>query len=241
MEAYRQSVQSQIGDVRANLATTIVACDTRLDGFSVGSLADLEAEFAKTTKADAPGKNDKVSAAVSDVREELSKCVQMLQKMTRWIHLMVPAIEDGNNFGVGVQGEILKMISDRSNHLNGLFAALPGYHKDRAAAWKDLGSAKGSQTKTTSTKEETENKEPTKTTVTVDSKAVDGTTAANHPDGLAHIVALDVQTYFHLYHSLGLVRDTYLIVGDTIEKNLAKIESPKGGGGGGGRGGMSMY
>ena len=63
---------------------------------------------------------------MSDVREELSKCVQMLQKMTRWIHLMVPAIEDGNNFGVGVQGEILKMISDRSNHLNGLFAALPG-------------------------------------------------------------------------------------------------------------------
>lgn len=56
--------------------------------------------------ADAPGKNDKVCAAVSDVREDLSQCVQMLQKMTRWIHLMVPAIEDGNNFGVGVQVQI---------------------------------------------------------------------------------------------------------------------------------------
>lgn len=241
MEAYRQSIQTEIADIRAKLATTIVACDTRLDGFAVGSLADLEVEFAAATKADAPGKNDKVCAALSDVREDLSQCVQMLQKMTRWIHLMVPAIEDGNNFGVGVQGEILKMITDRSNHLNGLFAALPGYHKDRAAAWKDLAAAKGSKTNTTSTKKETENEEPPKTTVTDETKSVAGISAANHPDALAHIVALDVQTYFHLYHSLGLVRDTYLIVGDTIEKNLSKIESPKGGSGGGGRGGMSMY
>ena len=41
----------QIADIRAKLATTIVACDTRLDGFAVGSLADLEVEFAAATKA----------------------------------------------------------------------------------------------------------------------------------------------------------------------------------------------
>lgn len=246
MDTIRSSVAAEIAEIRANLGATIAQCDGKAAGFRVGSLAELEQEFLKATSADSPGQNATVVAALTDVREELSQCVQVLRKISRWITLLVPAIEDGNNFGVGVQGEVLKVVLERSNHLNGLFAALPGYYKDRAAAWKELGSAKGSQSATTSNKEETgpddDGKQKTKTTVTIENKTTAGQAAANHPDGLSHVVALDVQTYFHLYHTLLIVRDSYVVVGDTIEKNLSKIEAPKGQGGcGRGGGGMSMY
>lgn len=118
-------------------------------------------------------------AALNDVREELSQCVQTFRKLARWISLLVPAIEDGNNFGVGVQGEILKMVLERSNVLNGLFSALPGYYKDRAAAWKELAAASGSTSNISTTKEETgpddDGKEQTKKTQTTETKTTAGT------------------------------------------------------------------
>lgn len=223
--------------IRAGLNDTILKCDTLLLQFST----DLnEVESHCTVSAVSPAKNDHVCEKFRIVREALAKCVGDLQKLSRWISLMIPPIEDGNNFGVAVQGEVLKVVNEKCAQIYGLFQALPGYHKDRASAWKEVRDAVGTSTNTVTKKEEKEGDEQAKKTVCTESKEVAGQNSSNHPDGVAHIVALDVQTYFHLYNSLQLVRDTYIIIGDAIEKNIAKIEAPKGTGGGS-RSAMSLY
>jgi len=59
-------------------------------------------------------------------------------------------------------------------------------------------------------------------------------------DAVVAIAALDTKQYFHLKTVLLEVWKGYVIVLDQIEKNIEKIQDPRGEVGGGG-GGMSMF
>ena len=50
-------------------------------------------------------------------------------------------VEDGNNFGVEIQEETVKMIKDLESDINSLwrdFSGFSGYYKDRAQCVKDF-------------------------------------------------------------------------------------------------------
>lgn len=48
------------------------------------------------------------------------------------------------------------------------------------------------------------------------------------PDAMQHIVALDLKCYVSLHHTLMAARDALMIVGDMIDKNMEKLQRPKG-------------
>jgi len=237
---------AQMDALRIRLPGKIAAMDTAIETlFPDIPLVEVEKAFFDTiNKGDTPNTatNDTVTKILQHTRQQLSDAVSDLKKFARWITLLQPPVEDGNNFGVGVQHEVLKGIKDHAGNLQGVFNALPGYYKDRAAAWKmlDLGT-KVTTKASNSTSSEAEGKEDatTKKNSSNDTVSVTSNTAVL-ADAIAHVVSIDVQTYFHLKCVLEDVRDVLVAVEDCTAKNLEKIQYPKGKSGSNSSA-MSMY
>lgn len=67
-----------------------------------------------------------------------------------------PKVEDGNNFGVSVQREVLEEISELSVSMKKSLNGIPSYFEVRASAWEKIASKATKETKTcTSATEET--------------------------------------------------------------------------------------
>lgn len=227
MEAFATQSTDEVMNLRNGLPEKVAQLNNSIATlFPYKNLVDVEAVFSDTINKALPnsGTNDAVTKILQHTRQELADGVDIMRSFARWITLMIPVIEDGNNFGVGVQGEVLKAIKEKQAHLQGLFGALPGYYKDRAAAWKVLDMGNKSTSKVT--KEESEGDEKPKKSVSTTETSTSNPSLL--PDGIAHIVSLDVQTYYHLKATLEDLRDVYIAVGDCVEKNLSKIQFPKG-------------
>ena len=186
--------------------------------------------------------NATVTEALSYVRSEAAACVMNLRKVERFIVLHVPKVEDGNNFGVAIQMEVMKMVTEQGKTCKGLMDKLPDYHKERSAAMKEVApktSTDVTEAKTSSDDDETKGGEATKTSKSGTSKnsTTKTTSSPALPDALAHVVAIDVHWYFSLLFLLEVVRDSYIAVGDCLEKNKLKLTQPKGEGGNA----MSMF
>jgi len=234
LESFLIQADTQVDMLRAGLPGKVSELDSTVNSlFQYASLVEVEAAFYKTINTgETPNSatNDVVTKAYQTVREELAAAVSNLRAFARWITLHIPPVEDGNNFGVGVQHEVLKGVKDQQGMLQGLFNALPGYYKDRAAAWKGLDLGSKVTTKSSSgSSTESDGKEDPSTKKSSSNETVSMTTNPSvSADGIAHVVSLDVQTYFHLKCALEDVRDVYVAIADCIFKNLSKIQHPKG-------------
>merc|ERR1712093_137691 len=147
--------------------------------------------------------------------------------MELWIHMSVPSIADGNNFGVEVQEHICKRITESKDAISALLDATVAYSKDRADAWgkpifrqttKCSGSEQNKKAtggeKDVNETSQTENKE-TSTHMVVS-------------DAVEHLVTLDATHYYKLQSMCQEIFKTYAITHDMIAKNLAKLEDPRG-------------
>lgn len=74
----------------------------------------------------------------------------MLLALKCWIRVQVPKIEDGNNFGVSVQMEVIKAIDDLITPIRKALEDIPSYFEKRATAWEKVAKKTSKETKKSS-------------------------------------------------------------------------------------------
>jgi len=76
--------------------------------------------------------NETITKFLGEIKKEVLELVEMINIVKIWIQLLVPKIEDGNNFGVGIQEEIISELgrAEESGYSN--LEAIANYYLRRA-------------------------------------------------------------------------------------------------------------
>jgi len=212
-----------------------------------GSLADAHAAFfadveskTKNSSLAETGVNAQIHALTTLVREEGAAAIQTLFELQAWLSLMVPHVADGNNFGVEVQEMVLKTIIEKQSGIKEKLGGLDKYFSERADLWGKAifpcvakkSQSKGQSKKTGGEKDSNESTES-------EDVAMSFNMVTN--DAVVAIAGHDTQQYFHLKTVMQSIWMSYVVVLDQIEKNIEKLEDPRGEIASGGGGGMSMF
>lgn len=212
--------------------------------FPHASALDAEKSFEtalKPTNFTAP--NEAVEKIVSTTREYIFQIISDLFTLERFIALHVPAMEDGNNFGVSVQMTIAKFLEDTRAEFETKFDAITKYYSSRAEAVDKLNVSDRKKSEST-TKTSTDAKggkdgDSNSTSVVVVSKEeTNENLSKNDLYRVKHLLSIDVQCYMEMNFLCIKVMDGYATILDNMEKNSQKLKSPKGDSGGNS---MSMY
>jgi hypothetical protein len=217
-----------------------------LDG-SVGKLEAMEASFAEifpystlsaasrdfasvdVTKAT----NEKVLKAVSMTLDSIYSVSQDVLSFETFLHLHIPKMEDGNNFGVSVQLAMLKLFSDLQEATSSRVDDLSSYASARADALEKLKLTSTSSTVTkSSANTTTDGKKEEKTTeLTEEKKSSSDCTGPAYESRVAALVALDSLYYSKAQRAFQTVMTLYMAALDFMDKNKEKLVLPKGSGG----------
>mmetsp|Transcript_49346 Transcript_49346/g.96506 ORF Transcript_49346/g.96506 Transcript_49346/m.96506 type:complete len:252 (+) Transcript_49346:86-841(+) len=244
--AYVTAVETRSKSVLSAGETTLASLVATYDRlFPVTSPSAVEAAFASSLVD--PKNVSKISVwhddASSSVTGHLIELIENVQTLEGWIGLNIPPMEDGNNFGVSVQLQVVKMLEELREVLSKRVDSAVDYYKSRAEATEKL-LARSTQT-TTSTenkvksaggKDGDENKSSESTTV--ERKSTVSGDIDEHLR-LKGVVAIDMKYYAEWKAVLRSATDRYAAVLDQIEKNKEKITKPRGGNPGGAA--MSMF
>lgn len=224
----------EVMQVLEQLPGKLSELDSKVRSMNERSYVEVESGLASSINAEAPSKTDTLVSMLGYTRAELVSCASNLRKVERYIMLMVPRIEDGNNFGTQIQYEIRKMVTELRTKIKEVFDKLADYHKDRAALWKEISpkSSKDTTVSKSTTTEDGADKETAKTST--EEKA---SQSVPLPDAVAAIAAFDTNWYFQVALALEQCKDAYVTAFVAFVKNQDKIERPKGEG----AGGMNMF
>lgn len=240
MDDYRLAVAAEsarlVADLPAQVARVHALVQQR---FPARSPSAARAKFAAQLEAN-PSQlavNDEVTALVALAADELDALLRALQQLQLWISLLVPKIEDGNNFGVEVQKAAFTVLKEHSATWQKQFDSLSDYAQQRATAVEKLNAKRSSEKTTTATKS-TGGKDGDEDKRVVSAVDKESSAAADVPDWRAYVLSLDVKWYCNLARALEGVRDTYATAFDVIDKNKDKVERPRGQGD---RAGFSMF
>mmetsp|Transcript_1762 Transcript_1762/g.2382 ORF Transcript_1762/g.2382 Transcript_1762/m.2382 type:complete len:210 (+) Transcript_1762:67-696(+) len=80
--------------------------------------ANVEFTVENFSKSKLAACNTRVLELFSIIKQQVNEMIDLLGEVKLWVRLNIPKIEDGNNFGVGVQEEILVMV--QTGHQSGL-------------------------------------------------------------------------------------------------------------------------
>jgi len=174
---------------------------------------------------------DEVYGVVSD---ELARAISLLRDLEKWIVILVPKVEDGNNFGVEVQGAIYGKMNEYRTKLESKLESMPDYYKDRAAAMEKISgkiSAEKVTTSTSSKDAKDENGEKKNTESNAESVVTKTTeTAINSPlpDAVQHVVMLDGKWHGIFTRDLELIGQVLFGVYHHLALNWEKVTLPRG-------------
>mmetsp|Transcript_14291 Transcript_14291/g.16324 ORF Transcript_14291/g.16324 Transcript_14291/m.16324 type:complete len:239 (+) Transcript_14291:52-768(+) len=202
--------------------------------FHYSKLSDASNEFkASATIAT----NEKVALSVSKVLDQVSEQCIVIDKLEHFITLHIPKIEDGGNFGVGVQLDLVKKLGEMKESANKSMEALLGYETARADAIGKLNPPSSSKTVTKSTSGTTTDgtKEEKSSETTEEKSSTPGPACESR---VAAVVAVDTLYYSKARGILGEIIISFVAVMDFIDKNKDKLVEPKGTSGGSN---FSMY
>jgi len=181
--------------------------------------------------------------ALPVVRDYLAKSIDETQLLERYISLHVPAMEDGNNFGVSVQMVVAKHLKSIREGAVKRMESLPKYYSERSDALDKVGIKKTTEsvTKSSSSSSSTGGKDgdEKKQSTTEVSESKESGSSKPDPTRIKHVVALDVFWYNEMRSTLTALVASYLTIFDNMEKNKDKLTAPKGSGGSGLS--MAMY
>jgi hypothetical protein len=151
-------------------------------------------------------------------------------------HLSIPKMEDGNNFGVTIQLQALKHISDAQEKLQKQLEELIKYSASRADAVEKCKLPSASSTTTTTktdanssgTDKDKGETATTSSSQTVEQKKVESsTTATDLVFRQDAVVAVDLLYYIKAKNLFSLALTSLMSTLDFVEKNREKIEAPK--------------
>jgi len=236
-----QTVQS-VETILSNGVNTIEAMQKALqDHFGVTKLSEVENAY-EFVVSKPNSKNDTLVAGVQSFMDIVGQTIDDIQTLERFIHLHIPQIEDGNNFGVTVQMTVAKALKECREALTKRLEVVPTYYSSRADAVDKLGLEKTSisTTKTTSSSNSKGGKDGDEAKSSESSVQEQKTVSPGTVDALRamQVVSVDVQCYFNLRSGLVECLTSYAMILDNFEKNKEKLEAPKGFNGGNS---MGMY
>jgi hypothetical protein len=114
--------------------------------FPYAKLSDAQIDFKGVALST---NNEKVDKALDRTLDQLETTYETARTFEYFIMLHIPKIEDGGNFGVGVQLDLVKKLSEIQESMKAAIENLLGYHSARAEA---LGKLNLPSTSTTFTK-----------------------------------------------------------------------------------------
>jgi Proteasome activator pa28 beta subunit len=162
--------------------------------FPYAKLSDSQVDFKAVA---ASANNEKVNKALDSTLNQLDATNQTARTLEYFIMLHIPKIEDGGNFGVGVQLDLVKKLSEMQDSMKSAIEDLLGYQSARAEA---LGKLNLPSTSTTVTKSSgattTDGKTEEKTSEITENK--ESTSLAAGPmyeSRLAAVAAVDTLYY----------------------------------------------
>merc|ERR1712238_344548 len=158
--------------------------------FHYSKLSDASNDFkASATIAT----NEKVALSVSKVLDQVSEQCIVIDKLEHFITLHIPTIEDGGNFGVGVQLDLVKKLSELKESANKSTEALLGYENARAEALSKLNlpSSTSNITKSTSATTTDGKKEEKVCESQEEKQSSSSTSGPAYESRLAAVVAVD--------------------------------------------------
>lgn len=189
-------------------------------------------ELFKNNAATDGKKNAEMVNIVNHVRSHLLTAMNDCATLERWIVLMVPKAEDGNNFGVEVQKYVMTAIKAMSTSLNTTWTSLPDYFSQRGAAIeKAMGSNKTSNdVSKTSTKSNSKGGKDGDQDTSSDVDVTKTSTSTSTPieDYDLQVNAIDVKWYFNLLAATENIVDNYATALDILSKNDKKVRLPRG-------------
>ncbi|XP_063157670.1 proteasome activator complex subunit 1 [Candoia aspera] len=80
------------------------------------------------------GHNDKITTLLNRVKPEIQGAKEKLNVICLWLQLLVPRIEDGNNFGVAVQEKVYELLTAARTKLEGFQTHISKYYSERGDA-----------------------------------------------------------------------------------------------------------
>lgn len=111
------------------------------DRFSLASMDEVEAEFEAlcTPEAIEEAKECPLTKELLRfVRTEVDLACRRFSALEAWLKLKVPKIEDGNNFGVEVQRQVLAVVQDYRNYAWKELCALKSHSWNRAVVSESM-------------------------------------------------------------------------------------------------------
>mmetsp|Transcript_7118 Transcript_7118/g.17374 ORF Transcript_7118/g.17374 Transcript_7118/m.17374 type:complete len:242 (+) Transcript_7118:184-909(+) len=207
------------------------------DLFPFGKLSLASSDFEKFATVST---NETVAKAVSATLDQVSTQSSVLSKLDCFITLHIPTIEDGGNFGVGVQLDLVKKLGEMKETANKATEALLGYQSARAEALGKLNLPSKSYTVTQSESEtKTDGKSEKKESVSKEEKESGSPSSGPSYDSrLAAVVAVDTLYYSKASGIFSQSIISFMGVMDFVDKNKGKLLEPKGRSGGSN---FSMY
>lgn len=249
MDSYRKKsaadaksvLESGIADLDA-LTSSLVAMPYK----GRDAVSKAEAAFCKSD--DVEKENEEVDAAYKVVRDALCMGSENIRVLERFVGLHIPQMEDGNNFGVGVQMTFAKLLKEEREKMDKSLSETSKYYCSRADTidkFSHLPKTSTTETKTTSKSNATGGKDGDEKKDSSSSSTEDKICTNNKGKVNIHrvkaLAALDAQMYVDLVNALHSMLDGYVIILDNLQKNWDKLESPRGKEYGGyGSGGSSM-
>jgi hypothetical protein len=162
--------------------------------FPYAKLSEASSEFLKCATS---GSNVVVSKAVVGTLDQVEATAHMARTLEYFITLHIPMIEDGGNFGVGVQLDLVKKLGEIDEALKSATEALLGYEAARADALSKLNLPSASTTVTkSSSATTTDGKKDDKTSESTEEKQTSSPPSGPVYEGrLAAVAAVDTLYY----------------------------------------------
>lgn len=76
--------------------------------------------------------NPQIKELVIYVKQEVSELIEMVSSIKLWVQLNIPQIQDGNNFGVGIQEETIQELGRVEDATFSLYESVCKYYSERA-------------------------------------------------------------------------------------------------------------
>jgi len=214
----------------------------------VTTLSALRKTYQDAATSASSYENEPLSLALATTVDAVYSVECDVATFEKYVTLTLPKMEDGNNFGVTIQLQVLKHLQELKEKLSKGMEELSKYSSSRADALDKCGLPTQTKTSTATESDSAKadtggEKGDTKTTSKGTSKE-EKTTATETKETPGHVyrkkavIECDV-LYFTKARSLFQVALTgYLGILDFMDKNKEKIEKPKGSQGTGGYTGM---